>query len=431
MNEKFHTYLKKSGDEISLSVEQRDRMRRTLHAYMGMKPLRTPASTSVPSFGWFFTMRPIAAVLVLGLFVSSAGISYAAENALPGDLLYPIKTQVNEPVQGALAISSAAKTAWAMDVAGTRVEEAATLAAEGRLSPVTQQELQINFEQHAQQATVAITEAASSSPEAGSEAAVRFEAQLSEYQAVLGQIATAKNVDMTSLTSSVQNERGKIAAVRAQTDSKIASLNTDTSATRMGVAAKAQLDTSAKLARAVTESLSSSSAQTVAVQLNEASDTISAGESFAADNAIPDALGAFQNALSVTARLGVFLKTSSAIHARTGLVVAEPQQEQSTSKKPQRAIKVNGSGKSREGGTASIPAVAATMMLKAATSATTSEVAKPSPTTTSTQETTATATVSTQTQVQTPTQGSSGTSGSAPAQVIPSLPISVPVHISL
>ena len=78
MNDKFHNSIKKAGEEISLSHEERARMRRTLHTYMEMKPLRTSASVSAPAFGWFFTLRPVAATLVLALFISSAGISYAA-----------------------------------------------------------------------------------------------------------------------------------------------------------------------------------------------------------------------------------------------------------------------------------------------------------------------------------------------------------------
>ncbi len=325
MNEKFHNSIKKAGEEISLTNDERARMRRTLHSYMEMKPLRTLASTPVPTFGWFFRFRPVAAVLVLTLFVSSGGVSYAAENALPGDILYPIKTHVNESVKGVLAVSASAKTAWAMNVAGERVKEAATLAAEGRLRATTRQELQADFEQHAQQATAQITRDANSTPDANSETAVRFEAQLSEYENVLARIGTAKNVDIASLTSSVKKEREHIAAVRTRTESHIASTDTDNSATvRMGIAARAQFDVSEKLARAVSKSLSSSSAQFVAAQLDDASNSISAGDDFAAKSAGPDALGAFRKALTATEKLGVFLQTSSDIHARTGLIVGEP-----------------------------------------------------------------------------------------------------------
>jgi len=335
MNNKLHNSIKRAGEEISLSHEERARMRRTLHSYMEMKParvqyaggpLRTPAFASVPALAWFFTLRPVAATLVLALFISSGGVSYAAESALPGDVLYPVKTRVNESVRGALARSGSAKVAWAMTVAGERVKEAATLAAEGRLSASTQQELQADFEQHAREATESIAETEASNPETSSETAVRFEAQLSEYENVLAQVGAAKDIDVASLTSSVKNEREHVAAVRARAESRLASTDTDDSATaRMGIAARAHLETSARLARAVSESLSTSSSELVAVQLNDAGNAIAEGEDFAAQRSTRDARGAFRKALSATEKLGVFLQTSSDIHARTGLVVEEPK----------------------------------------------------------------------------------------------------------
>ena len=406
MNEKLHTHLKKVGEEVSLTQEERARMRRTLYAYMEMKPVRTTAPiisvSTVSTFGSFFMFRPVAAVLVLALFISSTGISYAAEDALPGDVLYPIKTYINEPVQGALAVSASAKAAWAANVAGTRVQEAATLAAEGRLSASTQQQLQADFEQHAQVATNAIAETASSSPDQSTEAAVRFEAQLSEYENVLTQIGTAKNIDVASLTSSIKNERGHIAAIRAQTESS----DTDYSAaTGMGIAARAELDASTKLAHAVSESLSASSAQIVATQLDDASSSISAGDDFAAQSAGTEAINAFQNALATTEKLGVFLNTSSTIHAHTGLVVGEP----STSRAKDVRQNANVS--------AARPAFTATMITAATTSA---------EATTTTTITNGEVESGTDDRVQ--THGEDEQEGNDSA--LPTLPVSVPVHFS-
>jgi len=403
MNEKFHKSIEKGGEEISLSHTQREQMRRTLHSYMEMKPLRAPASVSAPTFAWFFTLRPVAAALVLALFVSSAGISYAAEGALPGDFLYPVKIHLNEPVRGALAVSTSAKAEWAANVAGTRVQEAATLAAEGRLSTSTQQDLQASFEQHAQLAADALAQTATSSPDESAEAAVRFDAQLSEYQSVLTQIGTAKNVDVAPLTSSIQNERGAIAAIQTQTESS----DTDHSAAAgMGIAARAQLDASTKLASAVSESLSSSSADIVAAQLDEASSSISAGEDFAAKNAGSDAIDAFQSALSATEKIGVFLQTSSAIHTRTGLVVAEPDNRHSKGARQSGPV------------TGVRAAFTATMMTASATSA------EPAATTTPPEPGTGSGTNA---DVQTHAEDEHG--GEAP--IVPTLPVSVPVHLGL
>ena len=124
MNERFHTLITKSGEDISLSYDERTKMRGMIREYMAMKPLRIQSSpdaspSRMPSpVSWLYSPRFIIAALLLSIGGSSAGISSSAQSALPGDLLYPIKTRVVEPVQGALAISATQKTAWAVAITG-------------------------------------------------------------------------------------------------------------------------------------------------------------------------------------------------------------------------------------------------------------------------------------------------------------------------
>jgi len=191
MSEQFFKHIKKAGEGISLSHEERERMRRTLHSYMEMKPIRTPVpSVATMRFGWMFTLRPILASLALVFLVSSAGISSQAENALPGDLLYPIKTQFNEPILGTLAFSASEKTLWSNNVAQERVKEAATLDTQGRLSSTTQEELQVSFQQHSQLADENSTPTATSTPHTlavtnDNGGASRFQTRVTEYETML------------------------------------------------------------------------------------------------------------------------------------------------------------------------------------------------------------------------------------------------------
>lgn len=67
------------------------------------------------------------------LMLSTGGITYAAESAVPGDLLYPIKTQLNEPVQGFFHFSPEAKMEWQMEQMERRLEEAKVLTNKGQI----------------------------------------------------------------------------------------------------------------------------------------------------------------------------------------------------------------------------------------------------------------------------------------------------------
>jgi len=357
MNDTFHNFLKKAGDDVSLSSAERERMKRTIHEYMAMKPPRAQSAPEVVSPAWnierFFALRPVAASLIVAFFVSTAGVSYAAEGALPGDALYPIKTHVNEAVAGALAVSAPAKAAWAMNVAGARIKEAATLAAQGRLNADTQEELRTSFETHAKTASRAIAEEASSSPETSAEVAVSFEAQLSEYERVLTQVGTAKDVSVGTLASSVRSERTHVASIRARTQADVAvsaAGATSRAVSRMRDAAKKQFEASSRLAHSDDDALTPSSARSIALQLADASTTISTGEDFLGVNAGPQALGAFQDALTAATKLGIFLQTTSAIHERTGLIISEPGETQSSSSAPRKSSGKRNDGREERGG---------------------------------------------------------------------------------
>ena len=320
----------KNDRSLSLSPEERMRMRSAVRTYVTMKPAPAiVAAQTIWTLDWLYSPRAIAATLVLALFASSAGVSFAASDALPGDVLYGIKTNINEPISGALAVTAQAKSDWAITVASTRLQEAATLAAEGRLNAQTEVELKQSFDTHAQEAAKLIAEQASTSPDTGVTSAVSFEAQLSEYQRVLTQVGMVTDSQTESLASAVRDAQATVGSIRANAQAKVAlSATTSNSAetlaaSRMRDIAKQQLRASLKLADSADGSLATSSAAQVAVQLDNASAAISEGEAFLASDSAPEASGAFQNALSAANKLGVFLKTSFAIHARTGLTIGD------------------------------------------------------------------------------------------------------------
>lgn len=74
--------------------------------------------------------------IIVGIMVAisgGAGVSYAAEGSLPGDMLYPVKIHVNERAGGALAFSAEAKAEHARKGVIRRAEEARRLEENNRL----------------------------------------------------------------------------------------------------------------------------------------------------------------------------------------------------------------------------------------------------------------------------------------------------------
>ena len=93
----------------------------------------------------------IAIALILALAVSG-GVSVAAENAVPGDALYVVKTTVNENVRAALAVSTEAEARWQAKAAERRLEEGQELAARGELSAEAAADIGAQFDNHAEAA---------------------------------------------------------------------------------------------------------------------------------------------------------------------------------------------------------------------------------------------------------------------------------------
>ena len=143
----------KAATKISMDEAAREKTRALLSEYVKMRPIRAsePAIESAPAYNRFSTffmrhsMPAFAAVLVIAVGGSTAA---AAEGALPGDILYPIKVHVNEEMRATLAVSPKAKADWAVDRAERRLEEAATLALSGELNEVTRAEIDTGLDEH-------------------------------------------------------------------------------------------------------------------------------------------------------------------------------------------------------------------------------------------------------------------------------------------
>jgi hypothetical protein len=141
---------------VHLPEEVKIRMRAELMAYAELHstPLASPAEfmpapVVLSPFYKTFSMRLYAGFAAVLLIVMSAGgTAYASENSLPGDVLYSVKVGIAEPIQTALVPSERGKAAWNAILAERRLEEAAQLAAQNRLTPAAQTELAANFTAH-------------------------------------------------------------------------------------------------------------------------------------------------------------------------------------------------------------------------------------------------------------------------------------------
>ncbi len=136
---------------IRLRDDAKTRIRADLSAFADLHAVEAPVIEQRSSLsGLFARSRSMyAGALMLTLVVAGGTqASLAAEGAVPGDLLYPIKVSVNEPVAFVLSMSPVRKAELSARFASNRVDEAAKLAARDELDTERADELATRFDTH-------------------------------------------------------------------------------------------------------------------------------------------------------------------------------------------------------------------------------------------------------------------------------------------
>ncbi|MFZ3043807.1 MAG: DUF5667 domain-containing protein [Minisyncoccia bacterium] len=196
---------------IRLSPEEKGavlaRLIQHVDAHNKQQPIISPWKIYVSRFNFRFQFQyAIAGILIL--LLTGGSVTFAAEGALPGDLLYPVKIHVAEPLQGALVSGDVGKAQWQAQVAVRRLEEAETLAAQGRLSASSVQTVRDNFQNSVNRFNTAIADAsAKSSSDDIVNAAVDFEADINAHSQILSVVG---NTATSSLASNIASLRSVV-----------------------------------------------------------------------------------------------------------------------------------------------------------------------------------------------------------------------------
>lgn len=130
-----------------LSDQERAEMQRSFVAFMEANPV-VPASPKLIHSPFFLPLLRIPS-LVVTAFLIVGGTTIAAEQSLPDDFLYPLKTEVIEP----LVIESHARTPEAkarasQTLVNRRLDEAATIVERKRANATSVAKLAIALEEH-------------------------------------------------------------------------------------------------------------------------------------------------------------------------------------------------------------------------------------------------------------------------------------------
>lgn len=171
-----------------------------------------------------FHMRA-AAVVFLGILVISGTILYRAENALPGDVLYTIKIEVNERARGLTALSYESQAEWSVERTTRRLQELEQLATSGTLDEEARNEITSRFEQQAAEASKAIVKLKTERMDRAAGTSSQLETSLRVHERSLMQVAQRRediSDQLRGILDTVREKAASVSEIRLEIEKEIA-----------------------------------------------------------------------------------------------------------------------------------------------------------------------------------------------------------------
>ncbi len=215
---RFSEQFKKKSDSIRLRATERADLRDRLMSYMEYHPLPAEMRTTkvsskkklvegIPSEAFraihinMHYLQGFVGVFAVFLVV---GVPLIAEKSVPGDMLYPVKTNITEEVRASLTLSPYAKVEWETQRLERRVAEARLLAKEGKLTAETEAQVAQAVRVHTDAAQQEIATMRESDADEAAIAGIAFASALEVQSEVLeGYIAQTDEVSAGEEGSSV------------------------------------------------------------------------------------------------------------------------------------------------------------------------------------------------------------------------------------
>jgi len=204
----FDTELQKYAEKIRLKASERKELRERVLSYMEYHPLPkqyakqqiTTLTTEHPFFILNFGSRMVRIASGVFVLVLLVAIPLFAERSVPGDVLYLVKTGVNEGVSAQFANSPYEKVTFETKLIERRIAEARLLASEGKLTEEVGAQIAETVKGHADAAQSGLAEMRTDNADEAAIAQIAFSSALEVQSAVLD---TNKSTDATSSTNTI------------------------------------------------------------------------------------------------------------------------------------------------------------------------------------------------------------------------------------
>jgi hypothetical protein len=241
----------------------------------------------------------IALIVILG-----GGASIAAESTVPGEMLYPVKINVNENVRAWVSLSDESKARLDAWRAQRRLSEASELAVENKLDADTRAQIETRLESNVDAFTKRVEEMrADDEVNDAAEVSSDFEATLRAKEAVLIQIARTNghsNAEVQTLLNSLHARVNTIASARTKAETEVSTgASTDVEAAAEGKlkAAENKVSETKEFIARVTSSAGASVTAEAEAQLSLAENAVARGKTQLDADAYAQAFSSFSEGL--------------------------------------------------------------------------------------------------------------------------------------
>lgn len=186
-SQQFNTAAKRVTMTKAESRELKDR----LYTYMEYHPLPQSAKAgseqlaSEPFRVWQFGSLHLRAFVGMTAMIALIIVPFAAERAVPGDVLYPVKVRFNEEVRSSLALSPYQQVEWETQRVERRLAEARLLANEGKLTEAIEAEVAEAVKHHSDAAQAGLARLRETDSEEAAIAELSFASALEVESEVL------------------------------------------------------------------------------------------------------------------------------------------------------------------------------------------------------------------------------------------------------
>ncbi len=220
---KFSDIITHAALSMRMQEAEKKRMRDVLREYRSLHPIRPDASSiSSPKHTrtlFFGILRAplIPAFLGITLIVSGGGISYAAERALPGELLHLVKTHVNEEIRLAFSFTEESRVSWETKRMERRLREVHALALKGDLTPDIEEKIVLQLETQAEKVTAHIAAIEIRTPDVAVNFFDNFDAALRAHTEALAHLGAGDiSIQAASRVSEVMRDVQEKTAIHTE-----------------------------------------------------------------------------------------------------------------------------------------------------------------------------------------------------------------------